>query len=240
MKHSVAMLHGVKKIGIVGGIAWLSTMHYYEQICTRSEATFGVTPEFSIESLDLRKAFSLLGEIDDESSWRGFDAYHREALSRVARSGAEVALLAANTPHHRFAQITGGIAVGVVSVVDAVAKALRSVGLDRALLLGTSLTMASPVIRARFAEAGVGIEVPPQEQRAKVIDVIERIQRGGRTGAGTEIAQLGHGRPVILGCTELAFAFPGVAATSDFLWEGSRYFNSLAIHVAATLDAASR
>jgi aspartate racemase len=229
----------VKKIGIVGGTAWLSTMHYYEQLCSRSEAAFGVTPEFSIESLDLRKALSLIGELDEEASWRGFDAYHREALMRVMRSGAEVALLAANTPHHRFAEITNGIPVHVVSVVDVVAKAVHEGGLDRVLLLGTRLTMASPVIRARFAHAAVTIDVPAEEERAAVIAVIERIQHGELGRAGAQIASIARGRPAILGCTELALAYADVAEKSEFIRDGSRYFNSLAIHVGAALEAAS-
>lgn len=55
---------GLKKIGIVGGTAWLSTVAYYTAICRMSEQCHAAqnrkgplpTPAMSIESLDLKKA----------------------------------------------------------------------------------------------------------------------------------------------------------------------------------------
>jgi aspartate racemase len=88
----------MKKIGIVGGVAWLSTVDYYSEICRRSVPS---TPEMSLESLDLNKVVSYLGIDGDEESWQ-FDDYHRAALQRLEASGAEFAVMASNTPHHRF------------------------------------------------------------------------------------------------------------------------------------------
>jgi len=109
----------VKKIGIVGGVAWRSTVDYYAEICRRSEPQ---TPEISIESLDLNKAVSYLGVDGDEESWRRFDDYHRAALQCLEASGADFALMASNTPHHRFASIVRGIGIPVISIFDVVAK----------------------------------------------------------------------------------------------------------------------
>src|SRR5580700_4462748 len=107
----------MKKIGIVGGIGWQSTVDYYTDLCHRSErqslaanpSRAPSTPEMSIESLDIQKAISYLGSDDDEASWAEFDEYHRVALLRLAASGADFALLASNTPHHRFATIVRDI-----------------------------------------------------------------------------------------------------------------------------------
>ena len=67
----------MKKIGIVGGIAWLSTVDYYSQLCRRGEERHRATnaqgpastPEMSIESLDLNRLFACLGNDGDEASW---------------------------------------------------------------------------------------------------------------------------------------------------------------------------
>ena len=66
----------MKKIGIVGGVAWLSTVEYYSELCRRSEQWWRATnrqgppatPEMSIESLDLNQAVSYLGTDGDEDS----------------------------------------------------------------------------------------------------------------------------------------------------------------------------
>ncbi|MGB7136548.1 MAG: hypothetical protein WBD46_14750, partial [Acidobacteriaceae bacterium] len=75
----------MKKIGIVGGIAWRSTAEYYAEICRRSDELHRARrlpgppsiPEIAIESLDLARAIEWLGNEEDERSWVRFDAYHR-------------------------------------------------------------------------------------------------------------------------------------------------------------------
>ena len=51
-------------------------------------------PEIAIESLNVATAVSLLGDDSDEASWSAFDSYHRAALRRLERSGAEFAVIA--------------------------------------------------------------------------------------------------------------------------------------------------
>ena len=227
------------KIGCVGGTAWQSTAHYYSLLCKRGAAQFGATPELSIESLDLRKAMALFGG-DDEASWRAFDAYYRQALARIVDAGAEVAFFAANTPHHRYDQIVEGCPIAVVSIVDAIAREARAAGFERMLLLGTALTMRSMVIRKAFATAGLSVYAPPESERAEVVALVDRLQQGHVLGAAEQVNRLAVGAPTILGCTELALAFPDQLEVSRFHFRGTEYLNSLAIHADAVLRAASR
>ena len=112
-----------KKIGILGGTGWPSTVLYYTELCRRSEArdlavdvsSTPSTPEMCIESLDLRHAVSLIGTDGDEASWVHFDAYHRAALSRLEASDARIALMASNTPHHRFASVVEGVGIPLIN-----------------------------------------------------------------------------------------------------------------------------
>src|SRR5712691_9313492 len=158
----------MKKIGIVGGVAWLSTVDYYSELCRRSEQwhlarnLHGVpsTPEMSIESLDENKAVSYLGADDDEESWSQFDEYHRAALRRLEASGAEFALMASNSPHHRFAKIVRGIRIPVISIFEVVAKECARIETKQVLILGTALTMRSATFREVFAEHGVEAVCP--------------------------------------------------------------------------------
>jgi aspartate racemase len=90
----------------------------------------------SIESLDLNRAFSYIGTIGDEESWEKFDAYHRDALRRLEASGADFAIIASNTPHHRFGAITSGIRMPVISIFEAVAKECACAGIEQVLVLG--------------------------------------------------------------------------------------------------------
>jgi aspartate racemase len=228
----------MKKIGIVGGTAWVSTVEYYATLCELGERA-GQQPEFAIESIDNARAQSYRGLPGDEASWQRFDAYHRAALENVEHAGAEVALLAANTPHHRFAAITAGIGIPIVNIIDAVADACAQIGVDRLLMLGTALTMSSDTIRARYAQRGVEASVPPEYEHDGIVALIERLQRGERDGAQAQIAALAVGyNAVALACTELPLAFPEETRSTYFERNGVIYLNTLAIHANAIFNQA--
>ena len=244
----------MKKIGIVGGVGWQSTLLYYSELCRRSERrcldTLGVpsTPEISIESLDLVKAVSCLGSDDDEESWSQFDHYHRAALQRLEASGADFALIASNTPHHRFEAIVRGIQIPVISMLDAVAKESARIGARRVLLLGTALTMRSPRFREEFAKYGVEAAGPRDESvRAMTVELITDLQLGKIAGASARlgtIAKLSSDLPsrdqpvVCLACTELPLAFETLKTRASFEYDGMVFINTSVVHINAAFNFA--
>jgi aspartate racemase len=246
----------MKKIGIVGGVGWLSTVDYYTEICRRSERQSVVedrnhplsTPEMSIESLDLSKAASLIGVDRDDESWSRFDEYHRSALRRLEASGADFALIASNTPHHRFDSIVRGIGIPVLSIYEAVAKECARLEAEQVLILGTAVTMGSLEFRKRFAERGIEAAGPRDEAaRALTADLIAELQGGESEGAARQIGRIARtsfprqlaGRPIVcLACTELPLAFPEWKTLESFVVDGITYVNSSAVHITAAFDLA--
>jgi aspartate racemase len=240
----------MKKIGIVGGIAWLSTVDYYSELCRRSEERhlasklpgLPSTPEISIESLNLNRVFACLGSDDNEASWADYDKYHHDALQRVEASGADFALMASNTPHHRFASIVNGIRIPVINIFDAVAKASTEIGASEVLILGTGLTMSSGVFRQAFSKYGVRAIGPQNEAaRTKTIDLIGQLQRGNVERAAETVGQIAASsfgqfktQPVVcLACTELPLAFPDKKKLATFEHDGITYLNTSAVHIDA-------
>ena len=246
----------MKKIGIVGGVAWLSTVDYYAEICHRSERRHlagklqGVpsTLEMSIESLDLNKAVSYIGVDGDEASWSRFDAYHRIALQRLVASGVEFALIASNTPHHRFAEIVRGIGIPVINIFEVTAKECSRIEAKQVLILGTDLTMQSEKFRDAFAKVGIAASGPQDAAtRALVVELIAELQLGKceraaeRIGSIARISfkQLFTAQPVVcLACTELPLAFAELKTLAMFEFDGVRYINTCAVHINAAFDFA--
>ena len=246
----------MKKIGIVGGVAWPSTVDYYTEICRRSERLHVASnlpgmptmPEISIESLDLRKAIAYLGTDDDEVSWSRFDDYHRVALQRLEASGAEFAVIASNTPHHRFAAIVRGIGIPVINLFDVVARECARVETRQVLILGTALTMRSEKFREAFAAVGIDAAAPQDEAAwTSTIDLIAELQRGTLDGAAERIGRIARSsfKPpfiaqpaVCLACTELALAFPEQKTLALCELNGITYINTSAMHIGATFDFA--
>lgn len=246
----------MKKIGIVGGVAWQSTVHYYSELCRLSEQWYGAKnlrgvppmPEISIESLDLAKAVSYLGSDGDEESWSRFDDYHRAALNRLEGSGADFALMASNTPHHRFEAIMEGIRIPVISILDVVAKESARIGARQVLLLGTALTMRSPKFREEFAKYGVEATGPHDEVvRAMTVELITDLQLGKVAGAAKRLVRIAKlsfnpqfkDQPVVcLACTELPLAFEMMKTLATFEYEGILFINTTIVHINAAFDFA--
>jgi len=246
----------MKKIGIVGGVAWPTTVDYYREICRRSERWYlaqnpqGVasTPEMSIESLDHNKAVSYLGVDDDEESWAQFDDYHRAALKRLETSGVDFALMASNTPHHRWAAITRGIGIPVLSIFEVVAQEAARIGAGEVLILGTAVTMQSAGFRGEFAKHGIEATGPSDEAaRGMTVELIAELQLGKVDRAAERVGKIARGtfrrgfkaQPLVcLACTELALAFQEQKMLATFECDGISYLNSTAVHIAAAFDLA--
>jgi aspartate racemase len=246
----------MKKLGIVGGVAWLSTVDYYSEFCRKSELwqlewespDVLSPPEMSIESLDRSKAIAYLGIDGEEESWRRFDDYHREALQRLETSGAEFAVIASNTPHHRFESIVRGVEIPVIDIFDAAAKESARIGASQVLILGTGLTMRSQVFVDRFACHGI-VAAGPREKstRAMTAALIQDLQLGKMGGASERMKEIvklsletaSNATPhVCLACTELPLAFHECKTLPAFEYDGVVYLNSTAIHINAAFDFA--
>lgn len=243
----------MRKIGIVGGLSWQSTIEYYSELCQRSlrwhsgkrSGSSPGTPEICIESLDLSTAVSYFGIADDEGSWSKFDEYHRGALRRLVHAGAEIAIIASNTPHHRFEQIVAGIGIPVIHIVDAVAAACTKLGIRELLLLGTELTMTSHVFRSRFAMYGIAANGPDDpDVRAETTALISALQRNQLAAAEARLRNItaralgdAKGRAVCLACTELPLALRDSRSLEAFVFDDALYINANVIHVNAALRA---
>ena len=230
----------MKTIGLVGGMTPESTKVYYELLIEGARRPGGDplrNPEIVIYSLNLTE----LVHKQREGERSEVVEFLTGVLERLKTAGAEVAALTANTPHAYLDEIRAETSIPLVSIVSATRDAARDLGSKNALLLGTRTTMEAEMYPSEFADAGIGIVLPNEEDR----EFLDRTIYG-------ELA-LGQIRPevrqrfldicakhieedridsVILGCTEI----PLVISSEDLSIE---VLDTTRIHVAAILEAAS-
>ncbi|RPI70975.1 MAG: Asp/Glu racemase, partial [Desulfobacteraceae bacterium] len=153
----------MKKIGMIGGLAWPSTIEYYKGLCTKTNAHYkqmGVTPPYPtppmvIESVNINETRKLRGRENDEASWERYDVFFREAFQRLREAGADFGCIASNTPHMRLKSITKELDFPIISILDVTAEAVRSLGGKRALILGTAVTMKSTAYAEILQKHGI-------------------------------------------------------------------------------------
>ncbi len=125
----------MKTIGIIGGIAPESTIEYYRSIIRlyRERARDGTYPPILINSIDLKRVLDLVGA----QKLAELTEYVLGEVRKLARAGADLGLLASNTPHVVFDDIRRSSPIPLVSIVEATCRATQALGLKKVGLFGT-------------------------------------------------------------------------------------------------------
>jgi aspartate racemase len=148
----------MKTLGIIGGIAPESTIDYYRLIiaCYRRQKPDGSYPPILINSIDLKKVLDFVGA----NQLGGLIDYLVAELMRLAHAGADVGLLASNTPHLVFDGLQQQSPIPLVSIVEAACEATRALKLRKVGLFGTRFTMQGRFYADVFARDGISVIVP--------------------------------------------------------------------------------
>jgi len=227
----------VTRIGIVGGTGPESTIDYYRLLLDGLRQRPGAAGTgILIDSVDLARLMELLARDDRD----GVAALLAESVQRLARGGATIASLTANTLHIVFDAVQRQATIPLVSIVVATCERAQAMGLKRVGLLGTRFTMRGDFYPAVFAPRGIEVVVPAAADLEFVHDKYMTELLVGRFLDPTRDAILAvvermraeHAvEGVILGGTELPLLLRGVTAPVPFL-------DTTRIHVDALLAAA--
>ncbi len=243
----------MKKIGIIGGLAWPSTADYYRLICKQANEHFRqldqpppyATPTMVIESLNINETRSARGTDGDEDSWVGYDNLFRDAFIRLRAAGADFGMIASNTPHMRLHSIVKGLDFPVLSILETTASTVAKNGGKNALVLGTPMTMRSSVYPEALQRhqvstlAQLGNEEIAELEQLIDVDLYQGVISKARQRI-IEMSEAHIGNPatdfVCLACTELPLAFPDYADSALFEHAGITFVNTIAAHVSEALD----
>ena len=148
-------------LGIVGGLGPESTIDYYRRILEEWKRESPLSSRsIIIDSLDVDRGLHLV-----EHDRAALVEYLAASLGRLAAAGADVAAMAANTPHVVFDELVARSPIPMVSIVEACADEAARRGLRRLGLLGTRFTMEGAFYPAVFARRGIAIIAPNDEER---------------------------------------------------------------------------
>jgi aspartate racemase len=240
---------------MIGGLAWPSTIDYYRLLCTKTNDYFksrghGVpypSPPIILESVNMAYTRSLRGNPGDEGSWRDFDAVFRTTFLRLKGAGAEFGVIASNTPHMRIDAIMDGLDFPIISILDTTALESKKLGADRALVLGTSVTMKNRAYQDVLCKHEISANPQLPDQVIAELDQIidEDLYVGRIQSAREKIIRISKQHivdpskeVVCLACTELPLAFPEHQNSASFVEQGIAFVNTTVAHVDAVFDAA--
>jgi aspartate racemase len=228
----------MKTIGLIGGMSWQSTEHYYRLLNQMVQARLG-----GLHSARCLLASVDFGEIEPlqrAGRWDEAGAILNRAALGLERAGADLLLICANTMHKVAEQALRGVGVPLLHIADVTAERVKAAGLRRVALLGTRYVMEEDFYRRRLTERhGLEVSVPGPADRLEVNRVIFEELVNGRVEPASKARYVAvmdglvsaGAQAVIAGCTEISMLVgPGDVAVP--------FFDTTELHAAAAVERA--
>ena len=199
----------MKKIGVLGGMSWESTLEYYRIMNQTVRELLGKShsADMVVYSFD----FEVVETLQKTNQWELLTDMMIEAALSLKKAGAELLVIATNTMHRMAGEIQSATGLQVVHIASVTGEAIIKLGLKKVLLLGTEFTMSGDFYRDILESMGIEVLIPTPSQRNFVHETIyEELVKGilnpiskrrmielieSTTKEGVE--------GVILGCTEI-------------------------------------
>lgn len=200
----------MKKIGLVGGISWVSTIDYYRFINEGVNEKLGGLnfAECIIYSLN----FDDFQRNNAAGNWEATFQLITEACESLKRSGAEAIVLCANTAHAVAERVETSVQLPIIHIVTETANEIQKQGLKKVGLLGTKFTMEMDFYKKKLAENNIESFVPEQQEVRDYIQQTLKEELGrGIIKAETKKAYISiindliakGAEGIVLGCTEI-------------------------------------
>ena len=196
----------MKKVGLVGGISWVSTIDYYKLINEGVNKKLGGLQfaECLIYSLNF-------GDIQEKTWANSYELLLNACLS-LQKSGVDAIVLCANTAHMYANEIEKKIKLPLIHIGTETAKAITKEKITTVGLLGTSFSMEMDFYIDRLKSFGLNVLIPEKQETRDYIQHVlkEELGRGIINPdskqnyikiANELIARGAEG--IILGCTEI-------------------------------------
>ncbi|WP_332687739.1 aspartate/glutamate racemase family protein [Devosia sp.] len=198
----------MKTIGLIGGMSWESTAHYYRVINQETAARLGGlhSAPLILHSVD----FAPIAAMQAAGDWDGAGRQLADIARSLEVAGAEVIGLATNTMHIIADHIIDAINVPFIHIADPTSDALIADGFETVGLLGTRFTMEMSFYRDGLTSRGLTSLIPEVDRTNLNGIIYEELCRGivreeSRQVYVTAIERLAArgAEAVILGCTEI-------------------------------------
>jgi aspartate racemase len=225
----------MQKLGLIGGVSWVSTIDYYKLINEGINAklgglNFAECLIYSLNYADIKKN-------NDANDWESTFRMIFQASTFLKNGGATAIVLCANTMHKIAERLEQEIQLPVIHIATVTAEAIAKAGIKKVGLLGTKFTMELDFFKSKLTDRGIEVLIPEEDDRTFIhATIFDELGRGMVTDETKRryisisqqlIAQGAEG--IILGCTEI----PMVIKPGDLT---VTMFDTMQLHAQAAVD----
>ncbi len=201
----------MKKIGILGGMTFESTVNYYYRINRQVNQALGGMhcAEMILYNLD----FDLINDRMHAQDWELIYKCLLDAALKIQVAGADFLVIATNTMHRFYDRLQVSLDIPILHIADCIAQKCEEQGAKKVLLLGTIFTMQQDFLKKRLQHHKIEVVVPRTEADMQVIHriIIDELAFGKVLKSShqcyvdiiNKMIEQDAIQGVILGCTEI-------------------------------------
>lgn len=227
----------MKTIGLIGGMSWESTAHYYDGLNRGIKERLGGlrSAHIVMESVD----FGPIEALMRKGEWEAIGKILASSATRLEKAGAEGIVLCTNTMHKLAPYIENATRVPLLHIAKATAKSITKEGIDDVILLGTRFTMQQDFYKKLLKEEGIMARIPNDAGCEEIDRIIfqelclGKITEPSKKAYLSIINEIAINYPstkgVIFGCTEIGMLISEDDTTL-------RTFDTTSLHVNTILD----
>ncbi len=204
----------MKRIGLLGGTSWPSTIIYYRRLNELVLEKLG--PYHScpmiLSSIDYHEIKSIY-----QSGWDKIPEILEREINRLLSYEPDAIMLCNNTLHRALDWIEDelDLSVPLFHIIRLTRDYLLQQSLRKVLFLGTRFTMEDKYFKQPLIDAGIEIIIPNAQQRDEVQIIQTKLSKGIYEPEFEDyfqqlVDQYPEAQAVILACTELPLAFEKV------------------------------
>ena len=201
----------MKTIGIIGGMSYESSIHYYERINNQvNELAGGLTCAkmiiYNVNFEDIRKLML-------SNEWDKIGVELATIAKTLENAGADYIVIATNTMHKLADYVQSQINIPLIHIADCVADKCKESNISNVGLLGTKYTMVEDFLKNRLRDNGLTVTTPQNEENINEIDriIFDELCKGEIKDSSRQyyinvinnMIKQNDIKGVILGCTEI-------------------------------------
>ena len=201
----------MKTIGIVGGVAWPSTIVYYRTINELVARRLGGTGLHCAKLVLAQTDFEQIERHQREGRWDLVGELLAEQGNKLKLAGADFFLLACNTVHSADEHVERAVGLPFLHIVDPTGREVVNRGFKTVGLLGSRYTMTGSYFVGRLRDRyDLNVLIAEGEHQNNVHNAlydelakgIFRPQTRAKFGAAIDDLVTRGAEVIILGCTE--------------------------------------
>lgn len=201
----------MKTIGLIGGMSYESSIHYYERINNGVNAIGGGLN--CAKMIIYNVNFEEIRKLMLNNEWDKIGVELASIAKTLENAGADYIVIATNTMHKLANYIESKINIPLIHIADCVADKCKENEVLNVGLLGTGYTMREDFLKDRLKQNGLTVSIPNSENEINEIDriIFDELCKGEINDSSRDyyievinnMKKQSNIKGVILGCTEI-------------------------------------